>query len=241
VESTEPETPLDALGIACGLGALLSACAALPAAGRLAGSGAPFGATWLALSGSTALVLGPLLFLAGRVATDASRVRAALIGAATAVLPLALLGSGLKLETNHRPLGAATFAVLALAAVLGAMLVAGRIEEAAERDKEGAAAKLRMGALGVSVLSVGVAAFQVLRNSELRPHALDGLSLMAAAALGVLLGRRLLGRKVARRASFRHAVPLWVVVVVSGLVARGVHAEVITRSAPVLGGPLAWL
>jgi hypothetical protein len=226
VESTEPATPLDTLGIACALGVLLSACAALPAAGRLGGSGAPFGTTWLALSGSTALVLGPFLFLAGRAAFDASRVRAALVGAGLSVLPLSILGSVLKLETNHRPLGAATFAVLALAAVLGAILVAGRIEEAAQQDRDGAAAKAR----------IGIAAFQVLRNSELRPHALDGLSLAAAAALGVLAGR-----KVAPRASFRHAVPLWVVVVVSGLVARGVHADVITRSAPVLGGPLAWL
>jgi hypothetical protein len=236
VESTEHATPLDTLGIACGLGALLSACAALPAAGRLAGSGAPFGTTWLALSGSTALVLGPLLFLAARAAFDASRVRAALVGAGMAVLPLSVLGSVLKLETNHRPLGAATFAVLALAAVLGAMLVAGRIEEAAQRDKDGAAAKARIAAFGLAALSAGIAAFQVLRNSELRPHALDGLSLSAAVALGVLVGR-----KLAPRASFRHAVPLWVVVVVSGLVARSVHAEVITRAAPVLGGPLAWL
>lgn len=234
---SDSETTIGALGVACALGVVLSACAALPAAGRVAGEGVAFGAAWLALSGSTAFVLGPSLFLAGRLGAVAFLgVRPALLGACWAVFPLSLFGSVLKLETNHRPLGAATYSVIALFVLVAAVFVAARIEDAAERDRDGIGVKLRLGGLVVAVLSAGVGAFQVLRNPELRAGALDGLSLVAALAFGVFAAS-----KVPPRSTFRHAVPLWVVVVVSGFVASNVHVDAITRVAPVFGGPFAWL
>lgn len=237
VAESESEITVGALGLACALAVVLSACAALPAAGRLAGDGLAFGAAWLSLGGSTAFVLGPSLFLAGRLANNASSgIRAALVGACWAIFPLSLFGSVLKLETNHRPLGAATFAVIALAVLVAAVLVASRVELAAARDRDGRGAKLRIGALVIAFLSAGVATFHVFRNPELRTGGLDGLSLAAAVALGLLLQR-----KVPPRSTFRHAVPLWVVVAVSGLVVTTSHVDAITRVAPVFGGPFAWL
>lgn len=234
---SEREITPAALGLSCALGVVLSAVAALPAAGRLAGDGVGFGAAWLSLGGSTAFVVGPSLFLAGRVATRSlSGLGPALLGACWAVLPLSLLGSVLKLETNHRPLGAATFAVIALFVVVAAMAVAARVDAAAARDADGRGAKLRIGALVVAFLSAGVTAFHVFRNPELRSGGLDGLSLAAAVALGLLAQR-----KVPPRAAFRHAVPLWVAVAVSGLITTRAHVDAITRAAPVFGGPLAWL
>lgn len=235
--ASDSETTVGALGLSCALGIGLSACAVLPGAGRLASEGVAFGAAWLALAGSTAFVLGPCLFLAGRVAAVGFRgMRPALWGASWAVFPLSLFGGVLKVETNHRPLGAATYSVIALAVLVAAVLVASRIEDAAERDRDGVGVKLRIGAFALALLSAGIGAFQVLRNPELRTGALDGLSIAAAAALGLLLAR-----KVPPRSTFRHAVPLWVVVVVSGFVATSVHVDVITRVAPVLGGPVSWL
>jgi hypothetical protein len=237
VDARDSETTIGALGLACALAIVLSACAALPAAGRVAGEGIAFGAAWLALSGSTAFVIGPCLFLAGRLGAIGYRgVRPALLGACWAVFPLSLLGSVLKLETNHRPLGAATYSVLALFVLVAAVFVAARIEDAAERDRDGIGAKLRLGALAVAFLSTGSGAFQVLRNPEVRAGALDGLSLVAATALGLFVAT-----KVPPRSTFRHAVPLWVLVVVSGFVATTVHVDAISRVAPVLGGPFAWL
>lgn len=234
---TESEITVGALGLSCALAVVLSACAVLPAAGRLAADGLAFGAAWLALGGSTAFVIGPSLFLAGRLSANAgSGLRPALVGACWAIFPLSLFGSILKLETNHRPLGAATFAMIALAVLIAAVIVASRIEHAATRDRDGRGAKLRIGALVVAFMSAGVAAFHVLRNPELRSGGLDGLSLAAAAALGLLLQR-----KVPPRSTFRHAVPLWVVVAVSGLVVTSSHVDAIARVAPVFGGPFAWL
>jgi hypothetical protein len=152
------------------------------------------------------------------------------------VLPLSLLGSVLKLETNHRPLGAATYSVIALLVLVAAVFVAARIDHAAERDRDGIGVKLRLGGLAVAIASGGVGAFQVLRNPELRAGALDGLSLVAATVLGLYVAA-----KMPPRSTFRHAVPLWVLVVVSGSVATTVHVDAITRAAPVLGGPFAWL
>lgn len=234
---SDSETTIGALGLACALGVALSACAALPAAARVGGEGVAFGAAWLALSGSTAFVIGPCLFLADRLGAIAFRgVRPALLGVCWAVFPLALLASVLKLETNHRPLGAATYSVIALFVLVAAVFVAARIEDAAERDRDGIGVKLRLGGLAVAFLSAAVGVFQVLRNPDLRAGALDGLSLVAAAALG-----RFVATKVRPSSTFRHAVPLWVVVVVSGFVATTVHIDAITRVAPVLGGPFAWL
>jgi len=237
VAESESEITVGALGLSCALAVLLSACAALPAAGRLAADGLAFGAAWLALAGSTAFVVAPSLFFVGRLAANAgSGLRPALVGACWSIFPLSLFGSVLKLETNHRPLGAATFAVIALAVLVAAVIVASRIEHAAARDRDGRGAKLRLGASIVAFLSAGVAVFHVFRNPELRSGGLDGLTLAAAVALGLLLQR-----KVPPRSTFRHAVPLWVVVAVSGLVVTTSHVDAITRVAPVFGGPFAWL
>lgn len=233
----DSETTIGALGLACALALALSACAVLPAAGRVAGEGVVFVAAWLALAGSAAFVLGPVLFLAGRLAALAfSGVRPALLGACWAVFPLSLFAGVLKVETNHRPLGAATYSVLALLVLIAAVFVAARVEDAAERDRDGLGVKLRFGGLALAILGAGIAAFQVLRNPDLRAGALDGLSFAAALALGVFVSA-----KVRPRSTFRHAVPLWVLVVVSGLVATSVHIDAITRAAPVLGGPVVWL
>lgn len=97
------------LGLAASLGA------ALPATWRVAQSGGPATAV-VALWASVSLVVVPLCLWLRQAGEDERRgsVRAIAAGAALSALPLALFGGVLKSTTHHRPLGGATFAVVAL-------------------------------------------------------------------------------------------------------------------------------
>jgi hypothetical protein len=221
---------------ALGIGTLAAVIVAAPAVPRVVLAGADAALGFLALSGGAALVLGPALVFAG-TARIGSGLRAALLGLAVAAAPLALLAEGLKQSTHHRPLGAATFAVLALATIACAIAVAWRLLRFSESASAPARRIVSVGAALVGTVSVGFVLVRALEAPALVPHVLDGLRGAATATLGHLLLRVPRVTRVARRLG----APMWVAVVILGLVTnRGVTGAATRTAAPVVGGPLAW-
>lgn len=105
----------DSASGAAALGLLCSAPAALPACARVLGSGQGASAV-VALIGAVSVVVVPVGYWwrRSREAGFPSSDRALASGVALSSLPLALFGGVLKSTTHHRPLGGATFAVVAL-------------------------------------------------------------------------------------------------------------------------------
>ena len=227
---------------ALGFGTLAAVVSALPALPRIVGAGGSAALGWLALTGGTALVLGPALAFARGVRTERMGSRAALLGLALAAAPLSLLAEALKRSTHHRPLGAATYAVLALALVSGAVVVAWRLLRFSESGSPAARRVVFWLAAFAALGSVAFVLVRALGAPALVPHVLDGLRAFATATLCHLLLRLPRVTKVAERAG----APLWVATVVASLVVMGglggarPTAAAIHAAAPVLGGPLAW-
>lgn len=226
------------VGAALALGTAAAALAAMPDVRRVAEGVTSPGVAWVALAGSAALFLGPLLVLVRAAPARSGSFRAVLIGAALAVVPVALLGGLLKTSTHHRPLGAATFGMLALLIVLGSVFVGARFGAWAE----GGETRVRRIAFGVAAaLGLGGVAFVLLRalGAESMHHGvIDALRLLAAAALA----RMALDQPRVLAWARRAGVLAWLAMVVGGMIAaRGPVREAIRERAPVLGGPMAWL
>jgi hypothetical protein len=222
---------------ALGAGALAAIVTAVPAAPRVAEYGAHGALVFASLAGGTALVLGPGLVAAGAVRTETNGFRSVLLGLALAALPLSILADVLKQNTHHRPLGAATFAVLALALVLGFVAATWRLFVVLE-ERSFAVRRVSFAiAVALSLAGVGAVLVRALGSPTLVAHVLDGLRALATATLCHLLLRFPRVVSIARRVG----APVWAFVVVAGLVAgRGATGAAIRANAPVLGGPVAW-
>jgi hypothetical protein len=225
-------------GAALALGAVASAIAALPAVRRVAGSDVSPGLAWVALSGGTALVLGPLLACTRAIHRDSPALRAVLKGIALASAPLAVLGKVLKVETHHRPLGAATFSFLSFVLVLGCILLAVRVAAWARAPST----PLRRALDTTLTVTAGVSLALVLLRGfgahTLAPDVTDGVRVLLVAALA----HRALDLPTIETLARRAGVLAWVVIVAAGLVAaRGQVRVAVHERAPVLGGPMAWL
>ncbi|HEX6274279.1 MAG TPA: hypothetical protein VFZ53_14660 [Polyangiaceae bacterium] len=228
---------MKATSAALGVGALASVIAALPALPRVTAEGTSALVALVLLSGGTALVLGPALVLAAAPRGESQGLRAALYGFALAAAPLAVLANALKSGTNHRPLGAATYAVLALVMILLSVLLAWRLLRFAHAGSTIPSRAVRVLLTVGALASTAFVIVRALGAPNLVPHVLDGLRALATAALGYLLLR--LPRTAALLG--RAGGPLWVAVVVAGLVAaQGVARAAVRSGAPVLGGPVTW-
>jgi hypothetical protein len=224
-------------GAALGIGTLAALVTAVPAVPRVTAEGANAAFACLALLGGTALVLGPSLVLATSVPGTPRGLRASLHGLGLAATPLSLLASALKAGTHHRPLGAATFAVLALGTLLAFVLVSWRILAFAEaRDSRAGRATILLLALA-ALASTAFVVVRALAAPALVPHVLDGLRALSTASLAYLLLRFPRTTRVFSRVGG----PLWVAVVVAGLVSVRDVAAAVRSAAPVLGGPVTWL
>lgn len=225
------------VGATLAVGALTAAVAALPDVRRVAEGVSP-GLVWLALTGGTALVLGPMLVLARAARRSAPLLRASLIGVALASTPVMILGEVLKLHTHHRPLGAATFGFLALAVLGGCVLVALRLLAwgggTSDRTQRLLLRFLR-------VLAATSLALVVLRAAAAEAYGRDVLDVLRVVVLAVLASRALDAPRVVALAR-RAGVAAWVVLVLVGMFSgRGDVEAKIRERAPVLGGPAAWL
>jgi hypothetical protein len=223
------------VGAGFGLGLIAAALLAVVAA--LRPGAASFVWVWLAAWGVIALVLGPLGALVRRARPLPLAAWCVPVGLLLALAPLALFGRVLKAATHHRPLGAATFAVVAVVLVVGAIAYSARVisELSARRGGEDfrPVRALSVAAAGVMVLvGIGVAIRALGGDAGLQRLAVDGVLLFSAVAV---VGWAPVPSPAAERG--RGAVlALWVVAVLAGVVAlrRPEVAEVIAVVSPLI-------
>jgi hypothetical protein len=226
-----------ALAPALGLGLICSLAAALPASARSLAAGLPATAV-VTLWASVSLVVLPLaLWLRwGGAARLGASERALLAGAALSALPLALFGGVLKSTTHHRPLGGATFAVVALGVLALCIGLSLRVlRRSGSTAVKSAWQKLFTLACGLSLagtLLLGAAGVA-------RPSLVDFLAMMTAAILAGVL-------KIPSWLSWVKALAGlggWAVLLVCGVLASTDPQlpRSLTTQAPVSFAALSWL
>lgn len=241
--SSDDASPVFAeLGRGLLLGSVASALAALPAAFRAAHAGASFVACWAALAGSTALLLAPAVgaFRAARPMPRA--LPTLLVGLLLAAGPLVLFARVLKATTHYRPLGGATFAIVAAGVLLGCLALSGRLVAASQSGARRRIAQRLLGVLAAASALIGlVLAAPAVGAGGLRAGVFDGV---LAVALGIAAALpRTSAWLPASRA--RLAGPIaWLALAILGAgvlhLAPAVHAACAGR-APVLLGLWGWL
>jgi hypothetical protein len=208
--------------------------AAIPAALRHA----PALLVWLALSGSTAVVLGPLLASLRQLRPVRRGLLAIALGIGLAAWPTAFLLSLLKSTTHHRPLGAVTFAFAAgfvlLAASAGALRLLTWLQVRTGSGRE------RLGHAVLTVCALSGPLVLLLRlggSPQTRTHLFDAsLALgLAASFLIVPWPARVL------RWAERTGPLVWVLTVAVGLLAAHADRERAFDASPALLAPFAWL
>lgn len=201
---------------------------ALPATLR---TNASFVMAWLVLAGSTALVLAPAAALL-RISRPFPRTAWSVpLGFLLALPPLVVFARILKVGTHHRPLGGATFAIVALGVVLGAIAFSAR----ALTWEKPLLRKLAIALAGLLALASIALALPVLAP-PLRGHVLDAV--LAFALLGVVAFVKLPEPKQVLLAG-----PIvWVVVDLVGISLGSPELRaILAERAPVLAGVTAWL
>jgi hypothetical protein len=187
------------------------------------------------LLGGAALIFGAVFAGLSAARPLSPGLRAALLGLGLVALPLAKLSGTLKAVTHHRPLGAVTFAALALVGCAGAILVAARAFTLFGQSPWGRAARLgfvSLAALGPLLLLLRAAA-----NPALRGGVVDlALGLGSGALLALVPWP-----SASRRAIDLFAPPLWLAAVLVGVVSAlalgGAAAEL---ASPALAAPITW-
>lgn len=222
------------------LGTLVALICTLPAAARAASGGASPVVCWVILCGGTALVLGPVV-AALRVSRPWPAAAASVpLGLVLALAPLIVFGRVIKAGTHHRPLGGATYAIVAVGLVLGAIAVSARLIALARSQRWARAA---VTALAVLCALAGLA---MARGAFGAGSGGVGIGVVDGAIALVLAGGAALLRvpaPIARVARIAGPV-LWLAVAIAGPVAgRAVPAarSATLEQAPVLAGPGAWL
>ncbi len=226
-----------ASGATFGLASVAAALVVVPATLRVAAAGAGVLPVWVGLAGGSALLVGPVVALAASLGGP-GRLVAPGVGIGLSAAPVALLGAMLKATTHHRPLGAATFGVLALALVLAALFVAARAFSAFHaRPTPGHRALVAL-LMVLALASFGGVLVVSLADPGLRAHVIDG-SLLVVAAAAALGGQRWLPRVAWLGLA---GWGLWGILVLgSAFLGRSGTFEQLRERAPVLAGPAAWL
>ncbi|MCA9641057.1 MAG: hypothetical protein H6718_08945 [Polyangiaceae bacterium] len=239
---TEGSATLELLGTAAWAALIASLLGAVPGAVSASSAGASFPLAWVALVGGSALLLLPFCIALriqlgrGAVGRRGLMVLVASLGLSAPVLSILL--KLLKTGTHHRPLGAATFAGLALISLLGALAVVGRLGSFAGRD--GAAGKRAALLLKVAV---GVGALGLLYASLPLLGAGKGALLGALLLIGVSGALCWLGLPKVSGTLARVGVALCLLLsVMSGVLLRsGDLLETLQKQAPVsLGAGWLW-
>lgn len=159
-------------------GALL----ALPVALRNVSPGVSTGLVWLAATGLLSIAVALCAGLLRMARPLPSAVPIVPMGVVFALGPLTFLGTALHAHTHHRPLGAATFAVLSVALLLGCFALAARARACIASSDSGKrlfGRALFYGTIAFS-LALGLRGFVVLLGTA-KAHAtylapiLDGL------------------------------------------------------------------
>jgi hypothetical protein len=217
-----------------GIATLGAAFAAVPAALRVQSPAISIGTAWLALWGASALVIGP----AGgalRLARPISRLALSVpFGLLIASGPLLVFARLLKATTHHRPLGGATFALVAMFVVAGSVAVAARILVWSATSPLG---RLAAGALALGCLALVALVGAPIFSPMLRTGVLDALLAMAAIGAGAFARIGPLERIVTRASPV-----LWILAVGAGLALLGKGlAAALGEASPVLLGLAGWI
>ncbi len=237
-----PQAEAAELGASACLSLLGGALWALPALVHAA-SASPrqaLGLAYLALAGAASLSLFLLrLSLRGAAGSPASSrwQRALTLAAALSIAPLVALAYALEVATHHRPLGAATFALLALSCFgLLTLLVLSAFQLRARRPRLGSALVYGAGAAGA--LGAGWALFWLCATLIQR-------ATLVAPALDALVGLGLAGVLVSLRASWLArsrlvlaAVPLCCALWLASLwlMRSDMDVRATVKSAPIVAG-----
>ena len=188
------------------------------------------------LFGGAALIFGPVLAGLSAARPPSFGLRAVLLGLGLAALPLAKLAAMLKAVTHHRPLGAVTFAALALVLCGGAIVVAARLLTLG--GPSNGARALRVSLLLLAVLGPLLLLLRAAASPALRGGVVDvTLGLGSAVLLAIVPWP-----PAARRALDRFAPPLWfgaVLIGVASALVLGVGAAEL--ASPALAAPITWL
>ncbi|MEZ4229748.1 MAG: hypothetical protein R3B89_11300 [Polyangiaceae bacterium] len=238
----EGSATLELLGTAAWAALIASLLGAVPGALKASAAGASLPLAWLALAGGAALLLLPfciaLRIQLGRGATGRRQLLVlwATLGLSAPVLSMLL--KLLKTGTHHRPLGAATFAGMALIAVVGVLAVVGRLGAFAAQDsaagkRAGLALKLLAAA---GVLGVLYAALPLLGAGK--GSLLAGAALFGGASALCWLGLPKVSGALAR---IGVAVCLLLSVLSGVLLRSSTLLETLQQQAPVsLGAGWLW-
>lgn len=187
------------------------------------------------IAASVALAQGALLGSLPALRAPNLGLRALCVGLGLAAWPLSVLGRVLKTTTHHRPLGAVTFAFLALFVTGGLVALALRVVTR-RTTSVGAlfASRLLEGAALLALLGLLV---RVIRDPATQHGAVDVAFALGSAALLCLLPLPERLRTLAERVG-----PwLWGVVVVVGVaLAFGPARMVAAAASPALAAPLSW-
>jgi hypothetical protein len=215
-------------------GALGAALSAAVAATRVPASGTAF----FVLFGGAALLVGPTLAGLASARPLSPALRAALVGLGLAALPLAKLASLLKVATHHRPLGAVTFAALALLLCLGLIVVSARLLSVSGAERSTGGRFVRAALLAAATAGPLLLLGRATASANLRGGVFD---VALGLGTGALLGLAPYPPSAVRAVELL-GVPLWVSAVLTGilagLVAGGGPAQL---ASPALAAPISWL
>lgn len=246
-DDNEGSATLELLGAAGWAALIASLLGALPGALSASSAGASLPVAWLALAGGSALVLLPfciaLRIQLGRGASGRRQLLVLIASLGISAPVLSVLLKLLKTGTHHRPLGAATFAGLALIVVIGSFALVGRLGAfAAKADDGGAGSSGNRAALALRVVAV-LGALGVLYAALPLVGAAKGSLLAAALLLGGSSALCWLGVPKVSGTLARMGVAVCLALsILSGVLLRsGELLETLQKQAPVsLGAGWLW-
>jgi hypothetical protein len=223
------------VGVSLAIGALGAALAVVPALSRVTAHGVSFVSAWLVLAGSTALLAGPAA-AALRIARPLPRqALSPLLGIALAAAPLVLFARLLKVATHHRPLGAATYAIIAAGVILGATAFAARLIAWSGEGSSSLRRRAPLVVLGLALAAVAALSLRALAGELVHGavHAALCLAVIVIAAFIALPPR-------VERLAARAGLALWVVLVLGSLLAPAQTRAAAASGAPVFSGFAGW-
>jgi hypothetical protein len=166
------------------LGVLAAAVAALPAAWRAASPESPFFLCWIALAGTNASVVAPATGALRAAQPLSERALVLLSGVALVVTPFSLFARTLRLHTHHRPLAAATYAVVSAAMLLAALAFTAQLERLVRQRWGRRWSSAVPTILGAASLFFGLSSLAkiLLESREVRNAVFDGSLTLALVA-----------------------------------------------------------
>jgi hypothetical protein len=194
----------------------------------------PAVSVFVALLGSTSLVLGLLVLATRRGLPLGGVARAFVTGALIAALPLTVIAAVLQKVTHHRALGGVTFAFVALFVVLGTVACAARLAELAASG--GPRAALARGVLFASVALSCSGVVVVLALGLRTATAAPFIAVVVDAALGVAACALALALRSRLQATVRFGAVAWMGAVAVGIVVAASAAplrQLLSERAPI--------